>query len=113
MIRCWNRAYLVYSGKNEYAITPHGRVWLAALGMDLNHSASRSPFARSCLDWSERKPHLAGRLAAQLLDSFFEQRWIVRIRETRAVRITERGIREFERQYGLRLDRAARRATRF
>ncbi len=95
--------YLLPASEKEYTLTDKGRDWLRTIGANPAATRSRSPFARPCLDWSERRPHLAGRLGAQLLDLFFNDGWIVRIRNTRAVRITERGLREFERQYGLNL----------
>jgi DNA-binding transcriptional ArsR family regulator len=94
---------LAQTGEKEYSITPKGRDWLSTLGVSLPDPARRSPFARPCLDWTERRPHLAGRLAARLLDLFFEQGWLARIRDTRAVRITDRGYREFERHYRVNL----------
>lgn len=99
--------YLVHATEKEYAITNKGRVWLETLDINSNMHEKRSPFARPCLDWTERRPHLAGRLAAQLLAVFLDRGWIARISDTRAVRITERGFLEFERQYGLNL-RASR-----
>ncbi len=90
--------YLVPKNEKEYTLTDQGRAALKHVNEN-----SRSVFARRCLDWSERVPHLAGRLAAQLLEGFFADGWIARIPRTRAVRITERGLREFERQYGIRL----------
>jgi|SRR5579871_1861073 len=96
--------YLLQTGDKEYTLTGSGRGWLETLGQTVPRT--RSPFARPCLDWSERRPHLAGRLAAQLLDSFFKLGWIVRMRNTRAVRITEKGLRELERQYGINLNPA-------
>ncbi len=98
-----NLDYLRASEPKEYVFTAKGRKWFSALGGRSELLRRRSPFARPCVDWSERQPHLAGRLAAFLLDWFLREKWIARIRETRAVRITERGEREFERQYGLNL----------
>ena len=98
--------YLIASTAKEYVVTEKGFDWLRALGANANITRTRSPFARACLDWSERRPHLAGRLATQLLDLFLKDGWIVRIEATRAVRITERGLREFDRQYGLKLKSA-------
>jgi len=96
--------YLVAPGPKAYKLTRAGEEWVSGLGLADVLAGSRSPMARPCLDWSERKPHLAGRLAAHLLDSFFRDGWIARIRDTRAVRITDRGLRQFERAYGLNLN---------
>lgn len=88
----------------DYVLTTKGKKWLSALGDPTDLFQRRSPFVRPCMDWSEQQPHLAGRLAAFLLDRFFKDGWIARIRDTRAIRITERGRRELERQYGLKLN---------
>jgi len=93
--------YLLVSGEKEYTLSGKGRDWLRSVGIEPMPARSRSPFVRPCLDWSERRSHLAGRLAAQLLEFFFKQGWIARVRDSRAVRITARGQREFERQYGV------------
>ncbi|HZS48880.1 MAG TPA: winged helix-turn-helix domain-containing protein [Blastocatellia bacterium] len=94
--------YMNKSGERTYEMTDKGRHWLKTIGLD-PHAGTRSVFARTCLDWSERQPHLAGRLAAQLLDFFLKEKWIERIRDTRAVRVTDRGFLEFQRRYGLDL----------
>lgn len=100
---------LVQSGGKEYTLTVKGGDWFEALGLNPDLSRTRPPFARSCLDWSERRPHLAGRLGTLLLGMFFKDAWIVKVRDTRAVRITELGFREFERHYGLNLERPGKR----
>ena len=46
----------------DYRLTPSGEVFCCELGIDLRAvRAKRRTFARKCLDWSERRPHLAGR----------------------------------------------------
>ena len=97
------RGYFAVAGPKEYVLSAEGRSWFLSLGGSSELLQRRSPFVRPCLDWSEQKPHLAGRMAAFLLDHFFRNGWIARIRDTRAVRITDKGLREFERQYGLNL----------
>jgi hypothetical protein len=47
--------------------------------------------ARDCLDWTERKPHLAGSLPAALLARFVELGWLDRRRNDRALTITDLG----------------------
>ncbi|MBV8902362.1 MAG: winged helix-turn-helix transcriptional regulator, partial [Acidobacteriia bacterium] len=100
------RGYLEVKDSKEYVPTTIGREWFCQIGGTEGLLRSRSPFARRCIDWSEQRPHLAGRLAAFLLDRFFAERWIARIPDTRAVRITDRGLRDLERQYGIDLKTA-------
>ena len=99
----WRLGYFKPNGPKEYRLSIKGREWMAALDVEACAWRKRSLIARPCLDWSERRPHLAGRLAAHLLDRFLEQGWIVRLPETRAVRITQRGLRQFEKHYGVSL----------
>jgi hypothetical protein len=53
--------------------------------------ASRRTYARPCLDWSERRPHLAGALGAAVADTLLEREWVTRVPKTRALRVTEAG----------------------
>lgn len=73
------------------ALTPAGRVWLAdALGY--RHPAgARRPLVRSCLDWTERRSHLAGAVGAVLCATSLERQWVRRIGSGRAVQVTPVG----------------------
>src|SRR5690606_24079319 len=75
-------------------LTDAGRHFVAAAGIDLDALAgSRRPLCRICLDWSERRHHLAGALGAALLDRCLEQGWLRRRRDSRALVVTARGRR--------------------
>lgn len=77
-------------------VTDAGRRFLGDLGIDLGSDGPRRrPLCRTCLDWSERRPHLAGRLGAKLLDRTLELGWILRSSDSRAVTITPAGLRGF------------------
>ena len=54
-------------------------------------SSSSRPLCRPCLDWSERRFHLAGKLGASICRHALEQRWVRRLPETRALEITTAG----------------------
>lgn len=60
-------------------------------------NATRRTLVRTCLDWTERRPHIAGALGASMLAHFLEERWLARIRGTRALRVTPRGREGFAR----------------
>lgn len=76
----------------DVEITPEGERRLAVLGVDVRRLRSdRRPLCRHCLDWSERRPHLAGSIAAEILRSALASGWIERLKDTRAVRITSAG----------------------
>ncbi|MGH6992588.1 MAG: ArsR/SmtB family transcription factor [Caulobacteraceae bacterium] len=63
-------------------------------------SSRRRKLARACLDWSERRSHLAGALGAALLARLFEVGWARRARDSRAVLFTDQGRCSFERLFG-------------
>jgi DNA-binding transcriptional ArsR family regulator len=75
-----------------YALTASGRAIFRALGLDPDATPkSRRAALRPCLDWSERRPHLAGHLAAALACRCFEMDWVRRRKDSRAVILTEEG----------------------
>jgi len=87
----------------EVAVTPAGERWFEkAAGVDLGAlRARRRPLVRSCLDWSERRNHLAGALGAAILDRLFAIRAARRVAGSRAVLLSPRGERFVERLEGL------------
>jgi DNA-binding transcriptional ArsR family regulator len=77
------------------AVTPAGRIWLTeALGFE-QPPGSRRPLVRGCLDWTERRPHLAGALGAALCATALERRWVRRVGSGRAVQVTPEGTEAF------------------
>jgi hypothetical protein len=86
-----------------WALTEQGLRWLADLGIDVAALRStRRPLVRHCLDWTERRPHLAGSAGAALCRHFFDSDWITRTGNDRAVRVTAAGRRGLEDILGLR-----------
>lgn len=95
-------------GPERYRLTPAGEAKLAGLGVDLAEvKAGRRGLARPCIDWTERRRHLAGPLAARLLVRLFELGWIERGRETRAALLTPAGRAGLREVFGLELEAAA------
>jgi len=89
---------LLARGERDYELGPVGPEWLERLGLNAEAlRGSRRAFARRCLDWTERKPHLAGALGAALLSRLLTLGWVARLPQSRALRITHRGARELER----------------
>ena len=76
-----------------YVVTSAGTEALAEWGVDAAAArALRRTFARPCLDWTERRPHLAGGLAASITDALLERGWFARrSADSRALRVTEAG----------------------
>jgi DNA-binding transcriptional ArsR family regulator len=93
-------------GEREYELGRDGRSWFAELGVDVDGlRQTRRSFARRCLDWTERRPHLAGALGAAMLARIVRLGWVARGRETRVVRITHLGARELHARFGVAVQR--------
>ncbi|MGA2165031.1 MAG: transcriptional regulator, partial [Solirubrobacteraceae bacterium] len=78
------------------ALTPTGARRMRSLGIDTEAlQVGRRPLARACLDWTERRHHLAGALGATLLDSFRAHGWLIPRSAPRALRLTTAGRQAF------------------
>lgn len=87
----------------EHQVTPAGEAWFADFGVDVEAARrARRSFARRCLDWTERRPHLAGALGSALLARLIERGWIVPVPGERLVELTPAGRAGLARDLGLR-----------
>jgi DNA-binding transcriptional ArsR family regulator len=88
----------------EYDVTADGSRAFATLGIDLQATrALRRRFAYACVDWSERRPHLAGALGAALLQVALKRKWVIQDLDSRALRVTRAGVGELRGRFGLRI----------
>ena len=106
---------LVEGGQIELAqdggmVTDAGVAFFDRIGIDLDSVMTRSSrrparvLCRPCLDWSERRSHIAGTIGAALCAHSFERSWIRRNNGTRAVTITPKGQRIFREEFHARLE---------
>lgn len=80
-----------------HTLTKTGASFVRDFGIDLDAlTAKKSPLCRECLDWSERRSHLAGSLGRALLTQMENLSWAKRIPENRIVRSTKTGQAEFD-----------------
>jgi hypothetical protein len=101
-------------GTDGGIVTNAGDMFFAELGIDIAAARNgRRAFCRPCIDWSERRPHLAGAVGAALAQHLFDLNWIARMRDRRAVTVTPKGRLALARTFGVELapphDRAAHR----
>ena len=94
--------HLQPKGPRDWQLTDTGELFCQRLGVDLAgaRSASTRHFARQCLDWSERRPHIAGALGSAIADTFFKKGWAERLRRGRTVRLTDSGRRALTSHFG-------------
>jgi DNA-binding transcriptional ArsR family regulator len=90
-------------------VTDSGVAFFGGIGIDVDalvtNSGKRSAriLCRPCLDWSERRPHIAGKIGAAICAHGFAAGWIRRIPGTRAIMITPKGERVFYEHFRVRL----------
>ena len=95
------REYIV-PGDEAAEITEAGTRFLTGFGIDLAALGStRRHFCRLCLDWTERRPHIAGAVGAALAKRCFDLGWTERMQHSRAVIVTASGKRGFLETFGI------------
>lgn len=85
-------------------VTDAGAAFLAGLGVDIGRrKRSRRAFCRPCLDWSERRFHIAGAVGVAIASRCFELGWLLRREHSRAITITPAGEQSFKEVFGIKL----------
>lgn len=84
-----------------FAASAKGTAGFGHLGIDIDSLRSRRrAFARGCMDWTERRPHLAGALGANVATALLDQRWLERRSQGRGLRITPTGSAQLKEVFG-------------
>lgn len=92
-------------------VTDNGVSFLNRLGIDTTPILARRTrqtgrvLCRPCLDWSERRPHLGGAVGAALCAHGLEMGWVQRMPDTRAVRVTPKGVGVLRDEFGISLNK--------
>lgn len=92
------------AGDKLFDVTPDGRRWFEDLGVLVSALRSSRGVARQCLDWTERRHHLAGPLGVQLLAAMTARGWLALEPKGRAVRLTPDGARALRDLLGVTLE---------
>jgi DNA-binding transcriptional ArsR family regulator len=99
-VRMYDRlqaAGMIAASGGALRLTKAGERFFSTLGIDLDAAANgRRPLCRACLDWSERRHHLAGALGAALLDHIYDRGWAKRAANSRVVTFTKTGAARFD-----------------
>jgi DNA-binding transcriptional ArsR family regulator len=93
------RGYVVLDGEAA-EITTAGTRFFTEFGIVLRRSTRRH-FCRLCLDWTERRPHIAGAVGAALTTRYFDLGWLERMMDSHAVIVTPEGWRGFQETFGI------------
>jgi len=89
-------------------LTADGAAFLSSIGVDVDAARARiTPrrmLCRPCLDWSERRMHLAGTIGTAMLAAFLQQGWMRAADGSRAILVTRTGVRALQTHFGIVLD---------
>jgi DNA-binding transcriptional ArsR family regulator len=97
-----DRGFIAPVMDKRFDILPAGTDWFGGLGLNVAAlRPTRRGVARQCLDWTERKHHLAGPLGVQLMRCFCDAGWLRRSDTTRTMQVTPKGRDAFRRQLGV------------
>jgi len=95
---------VITSDDRSFTLSTTGDAYLRSMGVDVPLAlAQRRKFAPVCLDWTERRYHLAGALGAAILRRAIDAHWVVRVPQGRALRITAEGEVAFRRNLAIEL----------
>lgn len=85
-----------------FTVTEHGEKVFADLNIDFAQAKKkRRSFSHKCLDWSERRHHLAGALGNAIMEKLLELKWVQRHPTSRALTVTSEGEKGFEEVFSL------------
>lgn len=88
----------------NYEVTPEGWAWFSKIGIEKGNIAKKgNRLTKQCLDFSERKSHLGGRLGDALLDEFIEKGWAYHILGSREIQFTDKGKKNMYKEFGIKL----------
>lgn len=88
----------------KYSVTPSGEEWFQSVGICIDDlKSARRSFAHQCLDWSERKHHIAGALGAAILQMMLKHDWMRKKKNSREIIITPKGKAELKNKLDLKI----------
>lgn len=85
-------------------LTPTGKHAFSTFGFELDKvNQSKRPLCRTCLDWSERRSHLAGKLGSWILEDCLAKKWAQRDLDSRCITFSSSGEKQFFKRYEIAL----------
>jgi DNA-binding transcriptional ArsR family regulator len=98
----FTQARWLHSTQHILTLTPEGEASMSRFGIDLEGVRTQQrPLCRACMDWSERRNHLAGALGAAILERILDRRWAKRERASRLIVFRAVGERAFNQAFGI------------
>ena len=95
---------LINKTETAYDVTEVGWNWFAQFEIfQADFTNNRRPLTRQCLDWSERRLHLAGQIGATFLDKTMQRKWFTKVQFSRELELTAKGRQELQKLLGITL----------
>ena len=95
---------IIVDKTNSFTVSARGQKWFSNLDINIDNLKQERRFLiRPCLDWSERRHHMAGSLAASLLDKMLSADWLRKTKNSRAVIITGKGQKKLYEYFNISL----------
>ena len=95
---------LIQEVHDKATLSKDGQLFFSALGVDFNNPRKNSrPLCKTCLDWSERRNHLAGVLGQWVLEDIFAKNWAIKEPDSRVILFSSSGAKQLSLQYGITL----------
>ncbi|WKL45883.1 winged helix-turn-helix domain-containing protein [Flavobacterium pectinovorum] len=86
---------IILNKNDTFQISPEGEKWFSDFGINIEEAQKQKRiFLKPCLDWSERRNHLAGSIGALLLNKMITEDWLRKTKNSRAIIITGKGEKE-------------------
>ena len=97
-----DRGFISAMADKQFEVTHDGMGWFSAMGIDMaGLKPTRRGLARQCLDWTERRHHLAGPLGVAFMAQLCAKGWLRRLKNSRAVQVTPKGWAGLREQLGV------------
>lgn len=90
----------IVKDKKEFYVTDKGENFFHDMQIDVQTLRGGN---KKCLDWTERKYHIAGPLGKAMLKRFLELKWIERVPDSRSLKITDLGIKQFKNKLAIEI----------
>ncbi|AFQ12298.1 TPA: winged helix-turn-helix domain-containing protein [Bacillus pacificus] len=98
------RKEVLVKNETDFQVTKIGEKFFYGLDIDLEKlQTKRRAFSKCCLDWTERKHHIAGALGNILLERMLEMNWIIKVKHSRAIHITPLGRQKLKEVFSIKI----------
>jgi DNA-binding transcriptional ArsR family regulator len=86
---------IIIENKNTFEVSSEGKKWFSNFGINLEEAQKQKRiFLKPCLDWSERRNHIAGSIGSLLFNKMINEDWLRKTKDSRAIIITGKGEKE-------------------